>query len=127
MNRKAFPGKLYFWFAGVFAVLAAVSTAGLAFRRFVIRPRWLGNLSHESGRVPDFLLMVTYLGSSLVRARKQAAVVDTHGYYSLLLALIPHTKHLHLVLSPFTVFMKRNAFTKIPPLIGEDEFGLRAG
>ena len=47
IDRDAFPGKFYFWFAAIFAVAVAISIAGLAFRRFVIRPRWLGNISYE--------------------------------------------------------------------------------
>ena len=43
------------------------------------------------------------------------------------LPLIPHTKHLHLVLSPVTVFLSRGGFAKIPPLAGDDDFGLDTG
>jgi Fe-S oxidoreductase len=43
------------------------------------------------------------------------------------LPLIPHTKHLHLVLSPVTVFLKRDGFSRIPPLEGDEDFGLDAG
>ena len=43
------------------------------------------------------------------------------------LPLIPHTKHLHLVLSPFTVFLKREGFSAIPPLAGDDDLGLSTG
>jgi len=43
------------------------------------------------------------------------------------LPLIPHTKHLHLVLSPLTVFLKRNEFSQIPKLEGDEDFGLVAG
>jgi Fe-S oxidoreductase len=46
------------------------------------------------------------------------------------LPLIPHTKHLHLVLSPFTIFLKRDGFSAIPPLSTDedvDDFGLGAG
>ena len=43
------------------------------------------------------------------------------------LPLIPHTKHLHLVLSPVTVFLKRDTFSKIPPLVGDEDFGLDTG
>ena len=43
------------------------------------------------------------------------------------LPLIPHTKHLHLVLSPATVFLKRDGFSKIPPLEGDEDFGLVTG
>ena len=43
------------------------------------------------------------------------------------LPLIPHTKHLHLVLSPITVFLQRPGFSHIPPLAGDEDFGLDTG
>ncbi len=43
------------------------------------------------------------------------------------LPLIPHTKHLHLVLSPFSVFLTRGSFARIPPLAGDEDFGLDTG
>src|SRR6202012_2963657 len=43
------------------------------------------------------------------------------------LPIIPHTKHLHLVLSPATIFLSRGGFSKIPPLVGDEDFGLVAG
>ncbi len=43
------------------------------------------------------------------------------------LPLIPHTKHLHLALSPATVFLKREGFSNIPPLAGDEDFGLDTG
>jgi Fe-S oxidoreductase len=43
------------------------------------------------------------------------------------LPLIPHTKHLHLVLSPVTIFLSRSGFSRIPPLNGDEDFGLVAG
>ena len=43
------------------------------------------------------------------------------------LPLIPHTKHLHLVLSPLTVFLSRGEFSHIPPLAGDEDFGLDTG
>jgi len=43
------------------------------------------------------------------------------------LPLIPHTKHLHLALSPFTVFLGRQGFSAIPPLEGDEDFGLDIG
>jgi Fe-S oxidoreductase len=41
--------------------------------------------------------------------------------------LIPHTKHLHLALSPITVFLRRAGFSRIPPLAGDEDFGLDTG
>src|SRR5579863_299450 len=60
-------GRFYFLFAGVFAVAVAISIAGLAFRRFVIRPKSLEPLSPESGLIAFliFALMVTYLAEFL--------------------------------------------------------------
>jgi Fe-S oxidoreductase len=43
------------------------------------------------------------------------------------LPLIPHTKHLHLVLSPVTIFLKRDGFSHIPPLSGDEDFGVVSG
>ncbi|MGH9594125.1 MAG: (Fe-S)-binding protein, partial [Bryobacteraceae bacterium] len=43
------------------------------------------------------------------------------------LPLIPHTKHLHLVLSPFSVFLSRGSFARVPPLAGDEDFGLDNG
>jgi Fe-S oxidoreductase len=43
------------------------------------------------------------------------------------LPLIPHTKHLHLILSPLTVFLSRGEFSRIPPLAGDEDFGLDSG
>jgi Fe-S oxidoreductase len=43
------------------------------------------------------------------------------------LPILPYTKHLHLVLSPFTVFFSRGGFSRIPPLVGDEDFGLVAG
>ena len=43
------------------------------------------------------------------------------------LPLIPHTQHLHLALSPATVFLKRDGFSAIPPLTGDEDFGLDTG
>ena len=58
------PGSFYFQLAAVFAVLVAISIAGLFIRRFVIRPKWLGELSYESGVIAllIFVLMATYPG-----------------------------------------------------------------
>ncbi len=43
------------------------------------------------------------------------------------LPLIPHTKHLHLLFGPVSVFLSRGGFARIPPLVGEDDFGLVTG
>ena len=121
------PGGFYFRVAAVFAVLVAISITGLYIRRFIIRPKWLGELSYQSGVIAFLILvlMVTYLASLAIDAKllwwaHTAALL-------IFLPLIPHTKHLHLVLSPFSIFLSRGGFAKIPPLAGDEDFGLDTG
>lgn len=118
--------------AAVFAVCVTVSITGLFLRRFVARPRWLGELSPESGVIAGLilLLMLTYLGV-FYYGPEAAAAKPLWWAHTLTLAiflpLIPHTKHLHLVLSPVTVFLSRGDFSRIPPLAGDEDFGLDTG
>jgi Fe-S oxidoreductase len=125
-------GAAYWWFAFAFAAACALSIAGLAFRRFVIRPRWLEPLSPESGIIAGliFLLMVTYMPMWWLSESSPAGrtVWWIHSLTILaFLPLIPHTKHLHLILSPFTIFLDRRGFSHIPPLSGDEDFGLVSG
>ncbi|HEX7362064.1 MAG TPA: heterodisulfide reductase-related iron-sulfur binding cluster [Bryobacteraceae bacterium] len=131
LSRSGF-GAFYFWFAFVFALFCAAAIAGLAFRRFVLRPKWLGPLSAESGVIALFIfvLMVTYMPMWWVRDDSAAGHALWWVHTLTLLAflpLIPHTKHLHLVLSPFAVFLRRDGFSHIPPLEGDEDFGIVAG
>jgi Fe-S oxidoreductase len=126
-------GRFYFDFASAFALLVAVSIAGLFVRRFFVRPIWLGlKVSYESGLIAFliFLLMVTYIGAFFVPGTSMGARALWWIHSLTILAflpLIPHTKHLHLVLSPFTIFLSRNGFSEIPPLTGDEDFGLVTG
>lgn len=133
LSPTSYLGSFYFIFAAIWALLVAVSIAALFVRRFFVRPLWLGTkLSYESGVIAFliFLLMVSYLGAFFVGDGGTAIKVLwwTHTLTLLVfLPLIPHTKHLHLVISPLTVFLKRDGFSKIPPLSGDEDFGLVAG
>jgi Fe-S oxidoreductase len=126
-------GRFYYGFAAVFALACAVGILGLFIRRFVVRPKWLGKeLSYQSGFIAFliFLLMVTYLAAFFVSDADPATRVLWWVHTLALLTflpIIPHTKHLHLVLSPATVFLSRGGFSRIPPLDGDDDFGLIAG
>ena len=125
-------GRIYFYIAAAFAVACAVGIFGLAVRRFLVRPKWLGEVSWESGLIAllIFLLMVTYLAAFFVQSGGEAARVLWWAHTLTLLAflpVIPHTKHLHLVLSPATMFLSRGGFSQIPPLSGDEDFGLVAG
>jgi Fe-S oxidoreductase len=125
--------RCYRCFVAVFAIAVAVSIGGLAFRRLVLRPVWLGpTVSVESGVIAllIFTLMVTYLFTFVVEEGSPAARANWWAHTLTLLIflpLIPHTKHLHLVLSPLTVFLKRDGFSRIPPLADDEDFGLDTG
>ena len=124
--------RFYFLFAGAFAVAVAIAIAGLAFRRFVVRPKWLEPLSPESGLIAFliFALMITYLARFWVPEGTAAGWAMWWAHTLLLLSflpLIPGTKHMHLVLSPLTVFLERDGFSRIPPLVGDEDFGLDTG
>ena len=130
LDRATWPGRFYFWFAALFAIAVSIGIIGLAVRRFAVQPRWLGDLSYESGLIAllIFLLMATYLAQLVPGWDASKPVWWAHTLTLLFfLPLIPHTKHLHLVLSPFTVFVKRDRFSKIPPLVGDEDFGLDTG
>ncbi len=133
LDPHGIVGRFYFYFAAAFATTCAVGIFGLFVRRFFVRPRWLGTkVSYESGVIAllIFLLMVTYLAAFAVSDASPAASILwwTHTLSLLIfLPIIPHTKHLHLVLSPATIFLSRGGFSKIPPLVGDEDFGLVAG
>ena len=126
-------GYYYYAFVSVWAVLVAVSITGLFIRRFFARPVWLGKISAESGVIAGLILvlMLTYLGSAWLFADNTIGGKTMWWLHTLTLALflplIPHTKHLHLALSPATVFLKRDGFSRIPPLVGDEDFGLDSG
>jgi Fe-S oxidoreductase len=128
LSRDSWFGRIYFYLAAVFAVCVAVSIAGLFIRRFIVRPKWLGgNVSWESGVIAFliFNLMITYLATFWYDTK---LIWWAHTLTLLIfMPLIPHTKHLHLVLSPITVFLSRGEFSKIPPLAGDEDFGLDTG
>jgi Fe-S oxidoreductase len=133
LNPAGPLGRFYSYWAAAFALACAVGIFGLFVRRFLVRPRWLGeDLSWESGLIAllIFVLMVTYLAAFFVTDTDPAARVLWWIHTLTLLAflpVIPHTKHLHLVLSPFTIFLSRGGFSAIPPLAGDEDFGLVAG
>src|ERR1700733_2899326 len=128
ISRHGWFGRVYFDLAAVFAVCVAVSIAGLFIRRFIVRPKWLGgNVSWESGVIAFliFNLMITYLATFWYDTK---LIWWAHTLTLLIfMPLIPHTKHLHLVLSPVTVFLSRGGFSNIPPLVGDEDFGLDTG
>jgi Fe-S oxidoreductase len=129
LDRDGWFGRGYFFLAACFGVTVAVSIAGLAWRRFVARPKWLGEkVSTESGIIALLILtlMLTYLADYLLHGGRVVWWLHTLALAAFL-PLVPHTKHLHLLLSPAAVFLSRGSFSKIPPLAGDEDFGLTAG
>ena len=125
-------GRFYFAFVALWAVAVAISIAGLFVRRFLVQPKWLGEVSPESGFIAFliFFLMVTYLAGLYYGEGTTGGRISWWLHTLSLLAflpLIPHTKHLHLALSPITVFLRRAGFSRIPPLEGDEDFGLDTG
>jgi Fe-S oxidoreductase len=111
----------------VFAVLVAVAMLALAFRRFVLRPESLGRFSPGSLLVALFIeiLMVTYLlDYAVFEEGSRAAAVNWWVHAGTVLAflwLIPRSKHFHLVLAPFTTFLKAFRPAPLVPLDFEKE------
>jgi Fe-S oxidoreductase len=125
--------RVYFYLAAAFAAAVIVSMLGLAIRRFIVRPRWLGSLSVESGIIAALILvlMITYLAGFFWLSESTAAGHVNWWLHTIallvFLPLIPRTKHLHLILSPLTIFLDRRKFSQIPPLEGDEDFGIDTG
>ncbi len=132
---RGLVGPFYFGLAFAFSLIVAVSISGLAARRFLVRPKWLGaKVSWQSGVIAllILILMVTYAADYWQRPDEASAYAKllwwTHTLALLIfLPLVPHTKHLHLLLSPVTVFLSRGGFSRIPALDGDEDFGLDSG
>ena len=127
-SRNGIFGVIYFFVAAAFAVLVAISIMGLAIRRFIVQPRSLGNVNPESGFIAFLILalMLTYLWDYFAPGSRAVWWAHTLALVAFM-PLIPHTKHLHLLLSPATVFLSRGGFSNIPPLAGDEDFGLDTG
>src|SRR6266853_5374887 len=114
-------------FAAAWAFAVVVGMAGLTFRRFVLRPKALGKLSVTSALVAALItaLMVTYLLGWRVFPVGSAAWkvnwwLHTISFFSILV-VIPQSKHLHLLLSPVTIFLRSETTSAIRPLREEGE------
>jgi Fe-S oxidoreductase len=99
----------------------------LLVRRAVVRPIALGaKLSIESIVIALFIatLMITFLLTFRLEGGSAAAQVNWWAHAVVILvfmALIPASKHLHLVLSPITVFLKSPELGNLPNLDFEKE------
>lgn len=129
LDRNGWFGSAYFLLAACFSVAVLVSIVGLSIRRFLVRPRWLGEkVSLESGLIALLIstLMVTYLADYWWHTGRAVWWLHTLAL-AVFLPLVPHTKHLHLILGPVAIFLSRDGFSRIPPLAGDEDFGLQSG
>jgi Fe-S oxidoreductase len=110
-----------------FAVAVLVGILYLLVRRVFIRPVGLGEqVSGESVLIALFIatLMVTFLLAWRLDEASLAGRVNwwVHAIVILaFLAVIPSSKHFHLVLSPITVFLKSPELGNVPNLDFEKE------
>ena len=108
-----------------FGVLAGILF--LLVRRAVVRPVGLGSkVSLESVAIALFIatLMITFLLTFRLDEASTAGRINwwVHAIVILVfMALIPASKHLHLVLSPITVFLKSPELGNLPNLDFEKE------
>lgn len=118
----------YGGFAAAWAVAVLLGIAGLSFRRFVVRPKALGDrVSGTSALVALLIagLMATYLLDWLwLQAPSAAWRANWWAHTGALLGmlwLIPNSKHLHLVLAPVTIFFRGQVTSSVRPLREEDD------
>ncbi len=128
LDAVAGGSSWYAAFAGAWAVAVLAGILGLSFRRFVLRPRALGERLSGSSALVAFLiavLMATYLAdwlaleppSSAWRANWWAHTAALLG----MLLLIPNSKHLHLVLAPLAIFFRGDVTSSVRALRDEDD------
>ncbi len=125
----------YATFAGLWAIAVLLGIGGLSYRRFVVRPKALGDkLSGTSALVAILIvvLMLTYVATwrDLIASELlwKANWWAHTGALLGMLWLIPNSKHLHLVLSPVAILFRGDVTSTMRPLDDEDDddFGLIA-
>ena len=118
--------KNYFYFFGApWAILCTTGILGLAYRRFVTKPEALVKFSATSALVTVFIttLMITYLIDEIHHLKPFMGNVGAKinwwlhsGVIGGFLFLIPKSKHMHLVLSPFNIFLRPFEVPNHPPI-----------
>lgn len=117
----------YGTFAAVWAAAVTVGMTGLAFRRFILRPRELGEISKSSAIVSVLIvaLMLTYLagwrglepGSPAWQVNWWLHALSFAGMFW----VIPNSKHLHLLLGPVAIFFRNETTSPTRPLREDDD------
>lgn len=117
----------YGTFVAIWAVLVLFGILSLVYRRFIIQPKELGKLSVTSGQIALFicLLMVTYLLDwRFLQEYSLSWKINWWIHTVSLLAIfwiIPNSKHLHLLLAPFSIFLRSDTTSTMRALDLEHE------
>ncbi len=123
---RTVPFRIYTYLLVPFAIAVFVGIVFLLVRRGIVRPRALGaTVSKESMLIGVFIavLMLTFL-LDFVLEGGVASKVNWWVHMLVIftfLVLVPNSKHLHLILSPATVFLKAPELGTIPNLDFEKE------
>jgi Fe-S oxidoreductase len=119
------PARAYARLIVPFAVAVIAGMLYLAVRRGIVRPPALGKtVSKESILIAGFIiaLMVTFLLTFRLEGVAERINWWVHMLIILtFLGLIPNSKHLHLMLSPVTVFLRSPVLQTVPALDFEKE------
>mgnify|MGYP006140090791 FL=1 len=106
---------IYANFIGIpWAIFVLIGIISLAYRRFITKPKYLGDkVSYTSGLVAIFIcvLMLTYIIDITYVTDSAGLLLKINWWIHAILILgflilIPKSKHLHLVLSPINIFFK---------------------
>lgn len=122
------------WYRAALVPFCVAVLSGIVFlviRRGIVRPRALGDhVSKESILIGFFIatLMITYLIEFFYFDRRaETGVAERVNWWVHMLVilcflgLIPNSKHLHLLISPLTVFLKSLRLQTVPNLDFEKE------
>ena len=133
LDRAQEEHSWYGAFAALWAVAVLFGIVALSVRRFVMRPKSLGERLSGSSALVALLIVVlmgTYLAdwqfleapSAAWKANWWAHTVSLFG----MLWLIPNSKHLHLVLAPAAVFFRSEVTSSVRALREDDDedFGM---
>jgi Fe-S oxidoreductase len=118
--------RIYTWLLVPFCLAVLAGIVFLLIRRGLLRPRVLGTeVSKESILIGCFIatLMITFL-LDLVLEGGLAARLNWWVHMLVIftfMVLVPNSKHLHLILSPATVFLKSPALGTVANLDFEKE------
>ncbi|MFQ5631975.1 MAG: (Fe-S)-binding protein, partial [bacterium] len=117
--------SFYGWIVAIWAILVSIGITGLALRRFVFVKFSPGPKSISSGFVAllILILMLTYLYGWFNRFDpEQSALLFKANWWihASSILIFPHlilrSKHLHLMLAPFTIFFRTERISDLLPL-----------